>query len=69
LRKTAYQQQCFDELNQLYETQNETNGFLPVLALFMMDMGRIEDAKSCIARALELHDTPNNRFIAQQINH
>jgi hypothetical protein len=68
LRKTPYQKQCFDEMKRLYKTQKETNGYLPVLALFMMDMGNIEDAKSYIAKALERHDTPNNRYISQQIN-
>jgi len=67
-RKTHYEEQCFEELSQMYETQQEVNGFLPVYALFLKDRGRVEDAKTCISRAVQLHDTPNNRFIAQQIN-
>lgn len=67
-RKTRYEAQCFEELSQMYEAQKEINGFLPVFALFLKDMGRLEEAKTYIARAVELHDTPSNRFIAEQIN-
>jgi hypothetical protein len=67
-RKTCYREKCFEELNQMYEAQKEVNGFLPVFALFLKEMGRLDEAKKYIARAVELHDTPNNRFIAKQIN-
>lgn len=67
-RDTPYQEVCFEEMMCLYDTQKGAHGFLLVLALFHKDMGRAQKARSYMAQALALNDTPHYRFVAQQIN-
>ena len=36
--------------------------------MYLKEMGRTQEARSYMAQALALNDTPHYRFVAQQIN-
>lgn len=63
--KTKYRRYMFRELSKLYSSQKDSHSYLFILAVFLNELGHKPEARSCITRAIELHDSESYRYFAE----
>lgn len=67
LRKTAVAERCYAEMLALEPGQADNPGFLAILAHFLEDLGRPDEALDTIRKARALQDNPNYDYFERRL--